>query len=77
MTQNAPAAQPEITTRRAMEMHSNWPQRTFEDWLPRSGYEMASKPGYILEVYDTSRFKSLADPGSELDIWVPIRPTGE
>jgi AraC family transcriptional regulator len=39
-------------------------------WVPRSGYELHG--GFDFELYD-ERFTSIDDPGSEFDIYVPIK----
>jgi len=43
-------------------------------WLPSSGYDYASQ--YDLQVYD-SRFLTPDHPDSELDIYIPVRPSKE
>jgi catechol 2,3-dioxygenase-like lactoylglutathione lyase family enzyme len=41
-------------------------------WLPASGYEYASH--YDIQIY-SSRFLGADDPDSELDVYIPIRPS--
>ncbi|HOT76529.1 MAG TPA: AraC family transcriptional regulator [Candidatus Wallbacteria bacterium] len=42
----------------------------YKTWIPTSGYQMAFKDDF--ELYD-GRFKGIDDPGSEFDIYVPIK----
>ncbi|GIP56150.1 GyrI-like domain-containing protein [Paenibacillus vini] len=43
-------------------------------WLPSSGYEYADQ--YDIQLYD-SRFLGVDHPESELDIYIPIRPSAQ
>ena len=47
------------------------PSRIWKEWLPESGLEQSYH--YLIEYYDSQRFKGLDNPNSELDFLVPIR----
>jgi AraC family transcriptional regulator len=66
-----PAGTYAVFTLRGPEITSNWPDAIYKGWLPESGYEEAHK--FTVERYDGDRFKGVDDPGSELEIWVPVR----
>ena len=60
-----------VFTCKGEEITSNWAEKIFGKWLPRSGYKEAHK--YLIEFYDNERFKGMDNPESELDVYVPIR----
>jgi AraC family transcriptional regulator len=47
------------------------PSRIWKEWLPESG--LVPSFDYLIEYYDSQRFKGLGNPDSELDFMVPIR----
>lgn len=47
------------------------PSRIWKEWLPESG--LVPSYDYLIEYYDSQRFKGLDNPDSELDFMVPIR----
>lgn len=57
---------------KATEMHSDWGNKIYKEWLPKSNYEEAHK--FLIEYYDGKRFKSMGDEESEIDIYIPIKP---
>jgi AraC family transcriptional regulator len=60
-----------VFTLKGEEIRSNWPESIYKEWLPQSLYEEAHK--YLIEYYDSTRFKGMDNPESELDIYVPVR----
>jgi AraC family transcriptional regulator len=60
-----------VFTMKGEEITSDWSKAIYEEWLPQSGYVERAK--YLIEFYDEKRFKGMNDPGSELDIYVPIQ----
>jgi AraC family transcriptional regulator len=41
------------------------------EWLPHNGYVQVYP--YIIEAYDSTRFKSVDDPESEIDWYIPVK----
>ena len=60
-----------VFTLKGAEIKSNWPPKILSEWLPEAGLEQSFS--FIMEYYDTQRFKGLDDPNSELDIYVPVK----
>lgn len=52
------------------QITSNWPEK-IEDLLYSQGFSRSYD--YLVERYDEHRFKSISDPSSEVEIWVPIK----
>ena len=59
-----------VFTLKGEEIKSDWPNAVHSRWLPEAGLEKSHD--YIIEYYDTERFKGMDDPESELDILVPV-----
>ena len=66
-----PAGQYAVFTLKGEQMTGNWGKAIYEEWLPSSAYEEAYS--CTIERYDEDRFKGWGDPGSEVEIWVPVR----
>ena len=66
-----PAGQYAVFTLQGEQMTGNWGKAIYEEWLPSSAYEEAYS--CTIERYDEDRFKGWGDPGSEVEIWVPVR----
>lgn len=60
-----------VFTLKGDEIKSDWPDRIFKQWLPEAGLETSFD--FLIEYYDSQRFKGMDDSDSELDIYVPIR----
>ena len=60
-----------VFTLKGAEIKSNWPPKILSEWLPETGLEQSFT--FIMEYYDTKRFKGVDDPSSELDIYVPVK----
>jgi AraC family transcriptional regulator len=60
-----------VFTLKGGDINSDWPSKVATQWLTDIGLER-SYP-YIIEYYDSVRFKGPDNPESELDIYVPIR----
>jgi AraC family transcriptional regulator len=43
----------------------------FREWMPRNGYIQAYP--YVIEAYDSNRFKSVEDNESEIDWYIPVK----
>lgn len=43
----------------------------FREWMPQNGYVQAYP--YVIEAYDSSRFKSVEDGESEIDWLIPVK----
>jgi AraC family transcriptional regulator len=67
-----PAGSYAVFTLQGEQMTGNWGEAIYEEWLPASAYEDAYS--CTIERYDGDRFKGWGDPGSEVEIWVPIKP---
>ncbi|MBN2379959.1 GyrI-like domain-containing protein [candidate division WOR-3 bacterium] len=61
-----------VFTFKMEEIKSDWSktQEIWSKWLPEQGLEPSFD--YMIEYYDTERFKGMDDPESELDFMVPI-----
>jgi AraC family transcriptional regulator len=55
------------------EIKENWSktQDIWNKWLPKAGLEPAYD--YMIEYYDSERFKGMDNPESELDFMVPVK----
>jgi AraC family transcriptional regulator len=60
-----------VFTLKGDEIKSDWPDRVYPQWLPEAGLEQSST--YIIEYYDSQRFKGMDSADSELDIYVPVK----
>jgi len=60
-----------VFTLKGNEIKSDWPTRVTKQWLPEAGLEQSFT--FIIEYYDSQRFRGLEDKDSELDICVPVR----
>jgi AraC family transcriptional regulator len=60
-----------IFTLKGDEIKSDWPSRIHTQWLPEASLTQSST--YIIEYYDSQRFKGLDSVDSELDIYVPVK----
>ena len=60
-----------VFTLKGPEIKSNWLPKILIEWLPEAGLEQSFT--FIMEYYDTQRFKGLDDSSSELDIYVPVK----
>ena len=60
-----------VYTLKGDEIKSDWPSRVVSQWLPEAVLEQSFT--YIIEYYDSQRFKGLDNADSELDIYVPVR----
>jgi predicted transcriptional regulator YdeE len=60
-----------IFTLKGDEIKSDWPSKVATTWLAQTGLER-SYP-YIIEYYDSKRFKGVEDKNAELDIYVPVK----
>jgi predicted transcriptional regulator YdeE len=65
-----PAGSYAVFTLKGEEMISNWGDAIYKEWLPASDYEEALQ--ITIERYDEDRFKGWGEPGSEVEIWVPV-----
>ena len=66
-----PAGSCAVFTLQGEQMTGNWGDAIYKEWLPASAYEEAYS--CTIERYDGDRFKGWGDPGSEVEIWVPIK----
>jgi predicted transcriptional regulator YdeE len=60
-----------IFTLKGDAIKSDWPSQVATNWLAAAGLER-SYP-YIIEYYDSKRYKGVDDKDAELDIYVPVR----
>jgi AraC family transcriptional regulator len=60
-----------VFTLKGAEIKSDWPSKAATQWLTETSLKR-SYP-YIIELYDSKRFKGVDDKNAELDIWVPVR----
>lgn len=66
-----PATKYAVFTLKGDTIKTNWGDKIYKKWLPKSGYQEAHK--FLFEVYD-DRFKGLDDlTNSELDVYLPIK----
>jgi AraC family transcriptional regulator len=65
-----PATTYAVFTVKGEEITSDWGTRIYKGWLPQSGYEEAHP--YLIEFYDSERFKGMDNPESELDLYLPV-----
>jgi predicted transcriptional regulator YdeE len=67
-----PPATYAVFTLRGEEIVSDWPRAIYNEWMPEAGYEPAAP--FMFELYD-ERFAGMDDlEGSEIDVYVPVRP---
>jgi AraC family transcriptional regulator len=59
-----------VYTLKGDEIKSDWSSQ-LSNWVSEVGLEQSYT--YIIEYYDPVRFKGMASPDSELDIYVPVR----
>ena len=59
-----------IFTLKGQEIKSDW-SLIWKKWLPDAGLKTSFD--FMIEYYDSQRFKGMDNPDSELDIYVPIR----
>ena len=69
-TKILPATKYAVFTLKEKQITSNWQDKIYKEWLPKSGYEEAHK--FTIEYYD-DRFKGIDNTESELDVYVPIK----
>lgn len=69
-----PATTYAVFTLRGQEIVGDWPLMMYEEWLPTSGYELASQ--YHIQYHDGSfkGFDRLDE--SSLDVYLPVRLKG-
>lgn len=62
-----------VFTFKMQEIKSDWSktQQIWSKWLPGQGLEPSHN--YMIEYYDTERFKGMDDPESEIDFMVPVK----
>jgi AraC family transcriptional regulator len=60
-----------VFTLKGDEIKSDWPSKILSPWLTEAGLEQSYT--YIIEYYDSQRFKGMDDVDSELDIYVPVK----
>jgi AraC family transcriptional regulator len=60
-----------VFTLEGKEIKSDWPNQIWNQWIPEAGMETSFN--FLIEHYDSQRFKGMDNPDSELDIYVPIR----
>lgn len=60
-----------VFTLKGQEIKSDWPNQIWNQWIPEAGLETSFN--FLIEYYDSQRFKGMDNPDSELDIYVPIR----
>jgi len=60
-----------IYTLKGGKIKSDWPSKVVSQWLLKAGLEQSFT--YIIEYYDSQRFKGLDNADSELDIYVPVK----
>jgi AraC family transcriptional regulator len=60
-----------VFTLKGQQIKSGWPNQIWNQWIPEAGLETSFN--FLMECYDSQRFKGMNDPDSELDIYVPIR----
>jgi predicted transcriptional regulator YdeE len=60
-----------VFTLKGAQMTGNWSEAIYKEWLPASGYEEAFP--CTIERYDGDRFTGWGEPGSEVQIWVPVK----
>jgi predicted transcriptional regulator YdeE len=60
-----------IFTLKGDVIKSDWPSQVANNWLTAAGLNR-SYP-YIIEYYDSKRYKGVDEKDAELDIWVPVR----
>jgi predicted transcriptional regulator YdeE len=60
-----------VFTLKGDEIKSDWPSKAATQWLTETGLQR-SYP-YIIEYYDSKRFKGVDNKNAELDIYVPVR----
>ena len=71
VTKILPETRYAIFTLKGDEIKSDWPSKVFNPWLTDAGLEQSFT--FIIEYYDSQRFKGIDNTDSELDIYVPIR----
>jgi AraC family transcriptional regulator len=59
-----------VFTLKGQKIKSDW-SLIWKKWLPDAGLETSFD--FMIEYYDSQRFKGMDNPDSELDIYVPIR----
>ena len=60
-----------VFTLKGAEIKSDWPTKASTSWLEQTGLKRAYP--YIIEYYDSKRYKGMDDKDAELDIYVPVR----
>jgi AraC family transcriptional regulator len=60
-----------VFTLKGDEIKSDWPSKAATQWLTETGLKR-SYP-YIIEYYDSKRFKGVDEKKAELDIYVPVK----
>ena len=71
VTKILPETRYAIFTLKGDEIKSDWPSKFLNPWLTDAGLEQSFT--FIIEYYDSQRFKGIDNTDSELDIYVPIR----
>jgi len=71
VTKILPETRYAIFTLKGDEIKSDWPSKVLNPWLTDAGLEQSFT--FIIEYYDSQRFKGIDNTDSELDIYVPIR----
>jgi AraC family transcriptional regulator len=59
-----------VFTLKGSEIKSDWPSKAATQWLTEIG--LTRSYPYIIEYYDSQRFKGLESQDAELDIYVPV-----
>ncbi|MCP4632316.1 MAG: GyrI-like domain-containing protein [candidate division Zixibacteria bacterium] len=65
-----PEAKYAVFTLKGDEFKSDWSSNIYKEWLPKAGLTPLN---FMIEYYDSKRFKGMNDPESELDIYVAIK----
>jgi len=65
-----PSTRYAIFTLRGEEFKCDWGSKISNNWLPSAGLRQSHN--FIIECYDSERFRGPNDPESELDIYVPV-----
>lgn len=60
-----------VFTLKGDEIKSDWPSKVATSWMEQTG--MRRSYPYIIEYYDTKRYKGLDNKESEIDIYVPVK----
>lgn len=66
-----PANKYAVFTLQGEQMTGNWGGEIYDKWLPSSEYKEAWS--CTIERYDSDRFEGWGAPGSEMEIWVPVK----